>query len=358
MTPDDRKQIIEELRVGLGSLPAKELGPWAVRTAEALRLAATRRLFGLAVLPAKIVSGVYGVALEAAQSAYNKEFLRYVKQSALTVGDKAGEVAKGANALRQIVASDPKQGAVHVAVAVLGFYAGSGGLDGDGGIPDLDLALAGLGAHRSILTHSMFAGVLVECATLSFLDLIDIVYFYLPEDHHSFWDKSVIKADAALSLASVSISAGLAFHFLIDSALDSGKAYTDLPISLPLEIHQSIMLVNAIGEGVAASSAVMGALEKQQVLDMSIVRLEGIMASDKLDARKKRNRLESMLRLLRDLYRSDSSLFDEHRVARLKLVADASRRCLGEVKCAGSLAAASVEKVFSLGAFKIRYEQQ
>lgn len=45
--------------------------------------------------------------------------------------------------------------------AFLGFYAGSGGVDGDGGIPDLDL-LAGIDAHRSILTHSILAGVVAE----------------------------------------------------------------------------------------------------------------------------------------------------------------------------------------------------
>src|SRR5690606_6428095 len=74
---------------------------------------------------------------------------------------------------------DPKKNAPSVLALALGFVAGSGGTDGNGGVPDSDL-LMGIGAHRSILTHSIVAGIAVEGAILAVADLAGIVCEKIP----------------------------------------------------------------------------------------------------------------------------------------------------------------------------------
>ena len=136
--------------------------------------------------------------------------------------------------------------------AFLGFYAGSGGIDGNGGIPDLDL-LAGIGAHRSILTHSILAGIVAEGALLSIADLATQVHERLPFDHDPLWDTLAEGASPLVESLAAGTSAGIAYHLLVDAFIQPAP-YKDLPFSMQIEGHQAAMAANGMAEGIASVS--------------------------------------------------------------------------------------------------------
>lgn len=123
--------------------------------------------------------------------------------------------------------------------AVLGFAAGSGGLDADGGIPDLDLLL-GIGAHRSPLTHTMIIGVGAECVALSLSRLINLVHAKLPHNHDPIWDELHAAAQQGVAGARAGTSLGLGFHLLADGTLQVGALH-GLGVALPMEAHQALI---------------------------------------------------------------------------------------------------------------------
>ncbi len=67
-------------------------------------------------------------------------------------------------------------------LAVMGFNVGGGGIDGDGGIPDLDLLIS-IGHHRSILTHSVLPMIILEGVFFSLIGLVNLVHNNLPSKH-------------------------------------------------------------------------------------------------------------------------------------------------------------------------------
>ena len=138
-------------------------------------------------------------------------------------------------------------------VAMLGFLLGSGGPDGDGGLPDADLAL-GIGRHRSIATHSILVGAMVETALVMLVCLADDIHAALPSGHSPFWDRlKQYKTRLAASFAS-GTALGHAYHFGVDATVDAGKAYADLPLDMPMEGHQILMGANAVAEGLHAGA--------------------------------------------------------------------------------------------------------
>ncbi|MFC1777323.1 GTPase domain-containing protein [Pseudomonadota bacterium] len=143
--------------------------------------------------------------------------------------------------------SEPKDAANQLFFTILGFYAGSGG-DGDGGIPDLDLML-GIGAHRSILTHSIIAGAFIETLVFSFLDLSRVLHQHLPDSHSTFWDRLIEIQQTGSEFFVTGASVGIATHLGVDTLVDGFTPYKDLPISLPMGAHEALLGLNAVAEG-------------------------------------------------------------------------------------------------------------
>lgn len=141
---------------------------------------------------------------------------------------------------------NPRESAGRFALFCLGFNVASGGLDGDGGIPDLDWTL--FEEHRSILTHSIVPGIVIEVAVGSFVDLIGTIHANLPVEHDPLWD-SIRVGSKELSLIAHGASVGIAFHLGIDATIDGDGSYADLPWSQPEEMHQAIGMGNALIEG-------------------------------------------------------------------------------------------------------------
>jgi hypothetical protein len=184
---------------------------------------------------------------------------RFVEQ----LGDRTAAAIDGSIRLTQdtsrliggigrTLVDDPATNAPRVFAAFLGFYAGSGGIDGDGGIPDLDL-LAGIDAHRSILTHSIIAGIVAEGLLLAITDLAGEIHDRLPLNHDKFWDQ-LAQAGAPIAAALGSgASAGIAYHLLWDSVIEPAP-YHHLPVSIPMEGHEAIMGTSGVAEAVHAAN--------------------------------------------------------------------------------------------------------
>ena len=167
---------------------------------------------------------------------------------------KTREIIGTAKPLVVAFQEDPAKVGPAILVGSLAAITVSGGFDGDGGAPDLDIALLGIEAHRSLFTHSIVAGAIIETGLLSLVDLIQRAHGYLPPQHDPLWDtikgRSACLGDAAARGASV----GLAYHLGIDGLVQPAP-YHDIPFSAPLEVHQGILTVNAAAE---AGSAVHG----------------------------------------------------------------------------------------------------
>lgn len=160
------------------------------------------------------------------------------------------KTATGTKFIGDLIAN-PREMAPHVILGALSFYLGSGGLDGDGGVPDQDLAL-GLGAHRSILTHSILSGAVIEALAISALDLIRSVHVNLPPNHDRLWDNIVQGGGSFAEIFTRYVSLGISYHLAVDATIDGSGLYKDLPVALPAEGHQVVAAVNAAAEGADA----------------------------------------------------------------------------------------------------------
>lgn len=240
-----------ELVYSFESLSQKDLGDWGKRSAKLLPGALLRRISNIAALTVSAV----GMAADGSVSATKALIRGYGRQYAAERADSfkngAKSIAEGSRMTAQRIAKsleeNPKDGALAMVSALVGFYLGSGG-DGDGGVPDLDL-LGGIDAHRSIFTHSIIAGAVIEALVLSLQDLTSLVYDDLPEPHHKLWDvfndSQSIAADHFVTGASL----GIATHLGVDALIDGFTPYKDLPISLPAELHEALLGLNAVTEG-------------------------------------------------------------------------------------------------------------
>ena len=119
----------------------------------------------------------------------------------------------------KLIKDEPKDAAIKIFAALMGFNVGGGGIDGDGGIPDLDLMVS-IGAHRSIITHSVLPTIFFEGLFLSMIGLVKIVHKNLPAEHDPLWDDIKNNNEKVLETFFNGMSAGLIFHLGIDATLD------------------------------------------------------------------------------------------------------------------------------------------
>lgn len=250
MTRQDR--LFRELRAAISNTKPDELKVWGRNSAERLPRIAVRRVKNLGTLLSALAKFTGKELMDALRALGAGRLWVHLEGRAVDGIDGAIDIAKRiehtAVAGGRALFDDPKKNALGVLALALGFLVGSGGTDGNGGVPDTDLAL-GIDAHRSLLTHSIFAGTLVEGAILALADLADVVCEKLPgSERDPFWDKLMeAKNNIAQQLAS-GASAGIAYHLAVDATLQPG-AYHGLPVSMPMEAHQTLLALNAVAEG-------------------------------------------------------------------------------------------------------------
>ena len=250
-TPLPFGQIKQELQFALEQLPDDALKAWALRSAKSLGSISLRRGKTAAQAVLKLSIGLVKVASESALATvqgklgeYMEEKKNALQQSTAELKQQSLDLWKDSKPLRRKLVTQPSEVAPEVLGMGLGFLAGSGGLDADGGIPDLDF-MAGIGAHRSIFTHSLLAGAVVETLVMASLDLVELVYQDLPEEHHAIWDAAHKHTQRFGQTFIRATDLGLAYHIGIDGSFDGMTPYKDLPIALPMEGHRAILLGNS-----------------------------------------------------------------------------------------------------------------
>lgn len=156
-----RRCLLEEANAAIGATSSTDLALWSGRSAKNVLGISRRRITNAGVALKSIGNAITeetSVAVIAAKNGKQSSYL-------ISVGNRPRDAtASASNKTRNLVSylgENPKQAALDCVTLAIGFYCGSGGLDGDGGIPDLDLEL-GIGAHRSIFTHSILSGIAIE----------------------------------------------------------------------------------------------------------------------------------------------------------------------------------------------------
>ncbi|MBA4316769.1 MAG: hypothetical protein C0412_00055 [Flavobacterium sp.] len=134
------------------------------------------------------------------------------------------------------------------------FFAVSGGTDLEGGVIDLDLAIGGLGHHRSIFTHSIFIGLSMEFVGRFTINTLEKVKNRMPIDRHQIWDKVFGYIDKHKEKAVAAMWLGISAHLLKDSGIfgDGVTSYKNLPFSMPMEGHQGMFAANGVASGLAS----------------------------------------------------------------------------------------------------------
>jgi len=243
-------ELRAELVAAIRATPREEISNWGQRSALKLVEVTARRIMNpgrLLVSLGRLSRDELGAAFVALQQGQFKEHLG--DRTATMIDTSTGfarDATQRIGAIGRQLMQDPRSHAPEVFGLVIGFYAGSGGLDGDGGVPDLDL-LAGIGAHRSIFTHSIFAGAIIETALLSLTDLSDTVHKHFPETHDPLWDTlAAAKVRVARALIQ-GTSAGIGYHLMVDATIQPA-AYKDWPFEMQLKSHQALLAANAVAE--------------------------------------------------------------------------------------------------------------
>lgn len=249
------QRLSDELGFAFSRLDRNMLKVWGKRSSMRLLMLTGQRVGGLARLGTMLarygggeLSGLFNAIKERRIKTHLGDRSATAIDGTLAIGRDGSRLLVG---IAKGLLNDPKKNAPAVLGAVLGFSAGSGGLDANGGIPDLDL-LAGIGAHRSPITHTIIAGIVVEGLVLAIADLAAEIHDRLPRDHDPLWDSLArIGRPLAENLA-IGTSAGLAWHLLADAFVQPGT-YHDMPIDMPMEAHQAMFAANGVAEGAHAA---------------------------------------------------------------------------------------------------------
>ena len=167
------------------------------------------------------------------------------------IAETGGGLVNSLESLINQVKTNPEEAWPKIFALALSSLIVSGGVDGNGGAPDMDIVVLGIGDHRSPFTHSILLGSALEATIRTLIRLVQIAHKNLPAKHDPFWDKALTHSTNILNATGQGASIGLAYHFLVDGVFQPG-AYHGLPFDLSIEVHQAFQVVNAVAEGSAA----------------------------------------------------------------------------------------------------------
>ncbi len=253
ITNQKKAFLVEEITDAIRNTPISELKDWGLRIPTTMSMVTVRRGKNIGNLVKFLGNAVIDESQGFIDSIRIGQVIEHISQRGKVARDSLLQTCDTAtNAFLRLSTAINNEPSVYVpklAAGVLGFLGASGGLDGDGGVPDLDF-LGGIGAHRSIFTHSIIAGIVIETILISFSDLTKTVYRNLPEHHDQLWDRLVVGNGEIMMALSQGISAGIAYHLGVDATIDGDGLYRDLPVSMPQGAHDFIISTNAVTEGV------------------------------------------------------------------------------------------------------------
>ena len=132
------------------------------------------------------------------------------------------------------------------------FFASAGGLNLEGGLPDLDIDISGIQHHRNFFSHSILIGLGVEFTGRFSLNVLEKIKNRMPNDRHPVWDRVYNIIDSHKDKAIAAMWLGIGAHMLKDSGLFGGGVtpYKDLPFSMPMEAHKGLFAANGVASGI------------------------------------------------------------------------------------------------------------
>jgi hypothetical protein len=248
------EKLVSELRYAYDTAPREVIATWCSKSTKRLGKVLLRRGKNLWRLGVGIVKGVHDESVSFVETVRCGESKADHVKARLSVGKKnLAEAARAARysagALYKALIENPREVGPNLLVAALAFQMAGGGVDGDGGVPDIDIAVFGIGGHRSILTHSVLSGAVIEASLFALVDIVAMTYEYLPPDCDEIWELILARSEQLSRTAVIGASLGIATHLAADSILQPGS-YRDLPFSAPHEIHSAIAGVNSSMEGI------------------------------------------------------------------------------------------------------------
>tara|TARA_B100000795_G_scaffold10948_1_gene7668 strand:+ start:6227 stop:7048 length:822 start_codon:yes stop_codon:yes gene_type:complete len=247
------KKLYEEFKYAWDKTSTQERKDWALDVGIVFGKVISTKGKGLIKALGNLARNVFKEGKSFTNAVYNKKGTEHVvsMRDATVKSIKSGAktsytVVKN---IMTLLKTNPMETAPILFLGFVGFLCGSGGIDGDGGIPDLDLVIGGIGNHRSIFFHSIVSAAVLETIVYSSVKAINIMHSKLPEEHDPFWDAVVSKTDWAEAFVTGACT-GIAYHLLIDGTIQGNKAYVDLPFSMPMKGHNTILVTNAIMEAI------------------------------------------------------------------------------------------------------------
>lgn len=248
-------RLAGELRHALSHTEQAQLKQWAVQTGYDFVKFGWKRVSNTGRVAKNLLHAAIGESADFVRAWRGDRLLDHLdsRYEALSTATSAAYSAtvETVSILQRQLADNPAEAAPRLFSMVLASVLVSGGPDGDGGAPDLDL-MFGIGAHRSIFTHSIIMGTALETAISAAFRLIQVVYGNLPVQHDRFWDTAINHVDDILHAVKVGSSVGMAYHLFVDGVFQTA-AYKDLPISMPMEFHEGILVANAGAEAINAT---------------------------------------------------------------------------------------------------------
>ena len=255
---DRARRLTLEFRHALASVPKEAVMRCVISTPantlhglgkRVTRAAMTAKRFIVATND--LVVGGYRAAREGEARAYAQKQMQSGRQLLTQTASHAQAFAQQLPTWLKSIRSNPAETLPEIVGATIGFMVGSGGFDANGGLPDLDL-MAGIGHHRSFLTHSILMGAAAEAVLVALDELILLTHEHLPPNHDPIWDSLESHYRRASSTAKIGVAAGIAYHLGVDGTFQVAS-YKDLPFSAPMEVHQAIFNINSVTEALHAS---------------------------------------------------------------------------------------------------------
>ncbi len=249
--PEDRlKQLQRELRHAWAQTSRADLVAWGAGSGWVFAGATKRRVKNVVGLVRTVGQWVGNEAVGGYGAWHEARLGQHLQKRGVSAASEARRVCaqtvEFGGRMARAFKSNPQEAGVQLMTVVLTSLVVSGGPDGNGGAPDLDLMM-GIGAHRSILSHSILMGAALETGILSLLQLMQLVHVKLPAQHDPLWDSLHTQANAVALSASQGVSIGMAYHLLVDGLVQPAP-YHDLPFPMPIEVHQAVFVANGVGE--------------------------------------------------------------------------------------------------------------
>jgi hypothetical protein len=252
MTKAEARQMASELRHAYRKLSSADASEWLGRMITRFGFIAARRVRNLGGMALTVVEvtgeEILGLIKAILENRTGDHVAKRVGHGSRKAADFVNGVRSKAAPLIAELKKNPAEVAPDLLIVALSFYVAGGGFDGDGGIPDSDIALLGIDAHRSIFTHSIVAGAVVETALYSLVDFIAIAHKHLPREHDPRWTLIHDRFERAAASGAKGMSLGLAYHLGVDGLIQPG-AYHDIPFEMSMNGHQAILTANAAAEG-------------------------------------------------------------------------------------------------------------